>query len=545
MRSGASARSRRRPVPAAAAGPARPRARCHSPGPPVAPAGPCVRWATSTSRRRSGWHGCAQDTAGRPHRHAPLHGRPRLHGAASSRLLALAPAHCAAAQPSAAWLPASSHPAGEGPKAEMSAPNVPPGCCCGSWGAPPSHMYKTLCPTPSLGAPPRPSGCVLLQYGASAACWQLRGVSPTELAVPHSTHTHCRSGAPPLAVTAPALPSTLGCGQSYLPPAATAAATVAPLPLPPRCTTCMRDSSSAAAAAAVAAAAAAAAASAASEPPPAMRCARLTTWQGTGTALRRVRSPHGLRCSAAPHAAPACSWRVGPPAAMANGAHNCRHQFLARPRTWRSTSTCLCSDQGWSQLQTQGESKRAQPSPLHLAQAWLAASCSTALCLQRQRSVHAPSATMKKNARHAHRAAQHARPAPPWSFRRWPHRLRREARRRREGVLDTGASNGLAVAGGPKQAAAHQRLSARIGQHSRPQEHTHASSVRVVASCVGAWLACGDRAGGHTPPLPGAADMPAIAMAACMPATPTLEGCFTCRHLRRGGVGTTDWTQTR
>ena len=48
--------------------------------------------------------------------------------------------------------------------------------------------------------------------------------------------------------------------------------------------------------------------------------------------------------------------------------------------------------------------------PQHtLAHACVTASCSTCLCLQRQRSTHAPSATMKKKPRQRQRAAPHLR----------------------------------------------------------------------------------------------------------------------------------------
>jgi hypothetical protein len=77
-----------------------------------------------------------------------------------------------------------------------------------------------------------------------------------------------------------------------------------------------------------------------------------------------------------------------------------------QPRTSCCTRTCLWSDQGWSQLHTQGLSKHWQLQP-GLAQRRVAGSCSVCLCLQRQRKTQAPSATMKKKPLQAHLAELH------------------------------------------------------------------------------------------------------------------------------------------
>lgn len=52
----------------------------------------------------------------------------------------------------------------------------------------------------------------------------------------------------------------------------------------------------------------------------------------------------------------------------------------APPLTCFVVTTCVWSAQGWSQLHTQGLSKARQPQPA-LAQARVAGSCSTCLCL--------------------------------------------------------------------------------------------------------------------------------------------------------------------
>lgn len=83
-----------------------------------------------------------------------------------------------------------------------------------------------------------------------------------------------------------------------------------------------------------------------------------------------------------------------------------RYRSTPGRRTCFSTIICLCSAHGWSQLHTHGLSKPAQ-SHLGLAHLCVPASCSMPLCLQRQRSVQEPSATMKKKALQAQRPEQH------------------------------------------------------------------------------------------------------------------------------------------